>query len=1095
MAFQVSPGVNVNEIDASSSVPAIVTSTGGVVGRFAKGPVSEIVEISSEEQLLNIFGAPDDTNYKSWFTAANFLAYSTSLKVVRVVDGDDLTVANRARNALSGKVSASTSASGAEQLFAGVAATDTTLYGSSAQSFSVNTNGDVSVVNLHSGLVDAASGGTINQHLHPRSSTVVNASDGTYTLVDATVAIAGSEVTNTMIRTLTGADVSVFVRETGKTTGGLLPASRYSIAAAASTTAGQNINFVDSIGNTSIAGPYYVHHSGTTGGQRLVTSGTAATAMPEGFTYPLYKRQSVANVADSGIYGGAGASHVHYFPKYGGVADVETLSANTLNLSADHGLTIGDPVVYVQASAEDIGLTANTVYYIASVSTNAVTLSSSFDYAATTAGTVITLTGSASAATHNLYQAFYMPSSTTATNHSKSTAPVDSGMKPFANASDTMTIKVTQQSVFQMRTTPGSYAVSNGLITSVQAGTVTDGAGADSVTGSHATTDFTVSSSNINIVFSENLPRTGQTEVVGSPAQKAFTLSPAVNIANGETVEVKVADVVSAVGSAVGQYVLSSDGSTITFGGIGSDAGFAPAADVQVKVNITSKMNNTFVYDTKTLLINNKTSFESSTYFGNVTTTGGHEFAARSPGVWGNNVHVYLIDESSYEDFKVNEPSLAANLSGIPSADDKTVDPTANAPTGSESVTQGISMIVTDINRKDEVVVVEVLEHMSKALNGRTQSGKNIYYVDVINQSSSYVFSINHPATTGMDWGTNISLTPGSVKTSFAKLNQSASTADGTENYISRPFGNGSIGIAPKQGHFQSGFDLFSDVESVDCGFLLQGESADLSIEPAGMIGYIIDVASTRKDCIACISPTEAIVAADKIATSSLNTRTFFKSVRKSNYAFADSNYKYISDKYNNKFRFVPFNGDTAGLMVRSEQDRDSWFSPAGFNRGVYKGVIKTMTEQTKSQRDALYQEAINPVVNFAGQGTVLFGDKTFTLKPSAFDRINVRRLFIVLEKSIATAAKFTLFEFNDEFTRAQFTSLIEPFLRDVKGRRGIFDFKVVCDSTNNTANVIDTNQFVGDIFIQPARSINFIQLNFVAVRTGVSFDEIVGVV
>ena len=181
--------------------------------------------------------------------------------------------------------------------------------------------------------------------------------------------------------------------------------------------------------------------------------------------------------------------------------------------------------------------------------------------------------------------------------------------------------------------------------------------------------------------------------------------------------------------------------------------------------------------------------------------------------------------------------------------------------------------------------------------------------------------------------------------------------------------------------------------------------------------------------------------------------------------------------------------------MVRSELERDAWFSPAGFNRGVYKGVVKTMVDQTKSHRDALYQEAVNPVVNFAGQGTVLFGDKTFTSKPSAFDRINVRRLFIVLEKSIATAAKFTLFEFNDELTRAQFTSLIEPFLRDIKGRRGIFDFKVVCDSTNNTANVIDTNQFVGDIFIQPARSINFIQLNFVAVRTGVSFDEIVGVV
>ena len=342
---------------------------------------------------------------------------------------------------------------------------------------------------------------------------------------------------------------------------------------------------------------------------------------------------------------------------------------------------------------------------------------------------------------------------------------------------------------------------------------------------------------------------------------------------------------------------------------------------------------------------------------------------------------------------------------------------------------------------------------------------------------------------------TNLSLTPGSVKRDFAKLNQVASTADGSEVYISRPFGNGHNGQAPQQGNFEAGYDLYADVESVDVGFLLQGESADLSESASGMISHIINIAKTRKDCVACISPTEVTVAADKVSGNTVSTRAFYANVINSDYAFADSNYKYIMDKYNNKGRFVPFNADTAGLMVRSEQERDAWFSPAGFNRGVYKGVVKTMVEQNKTDRDALYKVSINPVVNFAGQGTVLFGDKTFTRKSSAFDRINVRRLFIVLEKSIATAAKFTLFEFNDEFTRAQFTSLIEPFLRDVKGRRGIYDFKVVCDSTNNTANVIDTNQFVGDIFIQPARSINFIQLNFVAVRTGVSFDEIVGVV
>jgi phage tail sheath protein FI len=198
-------------------------------------------------------------------------------------------------------------------------------------------------------------------------------------------------------------------------------------------------------------------------------------------------------------------------------------------------------------------------------------------------------------------------------------------------------------------------------------------------------------------------------------------------------------------------------------------------------------------------------------------------------------------------------------------------------------------------------------------------------------------------------------------------------------------------------------------------------------------------------------------------------------------------------DKYNNAYRYIPLNGDVAGLCVNTDTVRDPWFSPAGFNRGQIKNAIKLAFNPNKAQRDVMYAAGINPVVSFPGQGIVLFGDKTLQNKPSAFDRINVRRLFIVLEKSISQAAQFSLFEFNDEFTRAQFVALITPFLRDVQGRRGIYDFRVVCDTTNNTPQVIDSNQFVGDIYIKPARSINFIQLNFVAVATGVDFTTIVG--
>jgi len=215
---------------------------------------------------------------------------------------------------------------------------------------------------------------------------------------------------------------------------------------------------------------------------------------------------------------------------------------------------------------------------------------------------------------------------------------------------------------------------------------------------------------------------------------------------------------------------------------------------------------------------------------------------------------------------------------------------------------------------------------------------------------------------------------------------------------------------------------------------------------------------------------------------------------RSSSYVVADSGWKYQYDRYNNVYRWIPLNGDIAGLCVYTDSIKDPWFSPAGFNRGAIKNCIKLAWNPTKTYRDTLYAAGVNPVVTFPGQGTVLFGDKTLQSKPSAFDRINVRRLFITLEKSIAKAAQYSLFELNDEFTRAQFISLVTPFLRDIQGRRGITDFKVVCDSTNNTSNVIDSNQFVGDIYIKPARSINFIQLNFVAVGTGVDFNTIVGV-
>ena len=259
-------------------------------------------------------------------------------------------------------------------------------------------------------------------------------------------------------------------------------------------------------------------------------------------------------------------------------------------------------------------------------------------------------------------------------------------------------------------------------------------------------------------------------------------------------------------------------------------------------------------------------------------------------------------------------------------------------------------------------------------------------------------------------------------------------------------------------------------------------------------VTMLTDFVETRKDCVAFVSPYRAAtVGVTSSTTATENVKDAFQLCPSSSYVVFDSGYKYQYDKYNDVYRYVPMNGDIAGLCAYTDNVADPWFSPAGLNRGNIRGAIKLSYTPKQSERDILYRHRINPIVDFPGLGVVMFGDKTALAKPSAFDRINVRRLFLVLEKAIATAAKYMLFEFNDEFTRAQFRNIVEPFLRDVQGRRGIFDFKVVCDSSNNTPEVIDRNEFIGDIYIKPARSINFITLNFIAVRTGVEFEEVVG--
>ena len=368
--------------------------------------------------------------------------------------------------------------------------------------------------------------------------------------------------------------------------------------------------------------------------------------------------------------------------------------------------------------------------------------------------------------------------------------------------------------------------------------------------------------------------------------------------------------------------------------------------------------------------------------------------------------------------------------------------------------------------------VLESYSKLSKASDAKSPQGGVNYYPTVISNKSNYVYWMDHNSA-GTNWG-----------------NAAAGTTyTAVDTPSSESLAGGADGSNATDGQLKDAYEKFNDADTVDVGLIIAGPSGSTS-----HIDNLITIAENRKDCVVFASPQRSdVVNIANSNTQTTNVTDFFDSIRSSSYAVFDSGYKYTYDRYNDVYRYVPLNGDIAGLSARTDILADAWYSPAGLNRGVIRGAAKLAYNPTKQQRDDLYTSRVNPVATFSGQGTVLFGDKTGLGSPSAFDRINVRRLFIILEKAISTASKFQLFEFNDEFTRANFRNIVEPFLREVQGRRGITDFLVVCDETNNTGEVIDRNEFIAEIFVKPARSINFITLSFVATRTGVSFEEVAG--
>jgi phage tail sheath protein FI len=558
----------------------------------------------------------------------------------------------------------------------------------------------------------------------------------------------------------------------------------------------------------------------------------------------------------------------------------------------------------------------------------------------------------------------------------------------------------------------------------------------------------------------------------------AFQLSPGVNVSEIDLTTI-VPSVATSIGAFAGPFAWGPIGEIITisdevrlaatFGNPNSTnyeywfsaANFlAYTSNLKIvrAANITTTRNATANGANNVALIKNEDDYLENWSSGN-TVYG--VAAARYAGEIGNTLRVSIADANTYTGW-----TYSTQFTSAPG--------TSTYVANKGGSLDEVHVIVIDedgLFSGTRGTVLEKFGFVSKASDAKDDSGNANYYKQVLQTKSRYIHWMSHPTTiaTGTSWGVTAN------NTAFANLtaNVTVSLSGGVDGTITTA-------------NVITAYDSFDPAESVDIALVVSGPASQTVADS------LISMAETRKDCVVFLSPEKADCV-DNAGSETTDIRAYRDTLTSTSYAVLDSNWKYQYDKYNDVYRWVPLNGDVAGLCARTDLERDPWFSPGGLNRGIIKNSIKLAWNPTKTNRDDLYVKGINPIVTFQGEGTVLFGDKTLLSKPSAFDRINVRRLFIVLEKAIARAARFSMFEFNDQFTRAQFVALVEPFLRDVQGRRGITDFRVVCDETNNTGEVIDRNEFIGDIYIKPARSINFIQLNFVAVRTGVSFDEVVG--
>ncbi len=716
------------------------------------------------------------------------------------------------------------------------------------------------------------------------------------------------------------------------------------------------------------------------------------------------------------------------------VANASGVASNGTITIAGHPFADGERVVYLVAAGNTVvsGLANNTTYFVRNSNSTTLSLSSSIN------GTVITLTPGTNESGHSLTR------STDTRVTISSSATLGSNSLPYLVS--TSSAAASELNYGDATVSYNAFANTSALTNRTQAVVKNE---------DHYDTLTLPSSVKWVAKYPGELGNSLKISVVDNASQYSSTINPYAIVADGITTNSTV--------------IPGSAGITVALNATTANVFVANSATVSASAtaNVATAIKNKLVVGDYVEVGNtsiNKQKLQIKTV-GSVTTT-------------GNTSHFTLTFEEPYKLSTAFSSNTVSRYWEYSTVVGKAPGVSKSVSDVGSSVVDQISIVVVDEDGKisgTPDTILETYVNLSRATDAKNQDGTAAYYKDAVNSLSRYVWF-------GTDRTGAASNTAINVAASTETVPLTASMVGGRD---------GASESTAALADLATAWDIFADTTSVDVSLLIAGRPGGVNGVQAA--NYVIDnIAEIRKDCVVFVSPEKSDVV-NNIGSELDAVLGFRNGLRNSSYAVLDSGYKYQYDKYNDVYRWVPLNGDMAGLAARTDQVRDPWFSPAGFNRGAIKNVVKLAWNPSKPQRDVLYSAEVNPVVTFPGQGTVLFGDKTLLAGGSAFDYINVRRLFIILEKTIATAANQLLFEFNDDFTRLQFKNIVEPFLREVAGRRGITDFLVVCDETNNPGAIVDAAKFVGDIYIKPARSINFIQLNFVGVGTSVEFNEIVG--